>query len=125
MSRLPQIALVAWEDRINAGKVFVRVPNEHGRYVRTDMCVVQVECEMCKAAIGEPCHNRKRDKRYWAGTHSVRRQAADRRRRSGLPVPSEERPRLWDKDVLLEEITILGDAFRDLKAAADQLLAKD
>lgn len=72
----PVIQLVAFEDRYKKW-VFVRVPNEKGRYVRTDPCVVQVECPACKAAVGELC---KGSQGYWAGTHGDRRSAAVRKR---------------------------------------------
>ena len=72
MPRYGSISLVAFEDR-DPDKVFVKVPNERGRWMRTDLCVIAVECPQCNAHKGEPCkHNGK----YWVGTHYVRRRAA-------------------------------------------------
>lgn len=68
----PNIRLVAWEDRGNTC-VFVAVPNERGRYLRTDHSVVVVGCPACNAARGEPCISRQG---YGGGTHAVRRTAA-------------------------------------------------
>lgn len=98
MSITPKISLVAYDDHMRDGKVFVLVPNERGRYVRTDHCVIDAECPQCKASIGEPCHNGGRVPRYWASTHVARRQAADRRCHPSL------RRELPDPEVLLGEI---------------------
>lgn len=68
--RTPRISLVAMEAR-DPGKAFVRIPNEPGRWVLTDRCVVEMECPVCMAAIGEPCHNRRG--KYGVGTHAYRR----------------------------------------------------
>lgn len=72
--RAPAISLVAHDAR-GGGFVFVRVPDEHGRYLRTDMSVVTVACPMCKAAIGEPCTAGSKRTGYSATTHYVRRNA--------------------------------------------------
>ena len=64
------ISLVAFEAR-NPSKAFVRVPNESGRWVYTDRCVVEVHCPTCGAVIGEPCNNGRG--KYTAGTHYTRR----------------------------------------------------
>jgi hypothetical protein len=76
MSVTPRISLVAYEERVG-GFVFVAVPNERGRYIRTDKSVVLVDCPLCRAAIGEPCksHQSTPDG-YGAGTHAVRRDRA-------------------------------------------------
>ncbi len=82
----PSISLVAYADR-EPHFVFVKIPNERGRYVRTDMCVILVPCELCGATVGEPCfrnygvfmRGKESGKRYGAGTHATRRQDADRR----------------------------------------------
>ena len=77
--RMPVISLIAWEDR-STDFIFVRVPNEYGRYLRTDQCVSQVPCPYthCGATVGEPCMH---DGRYVAGTHAVRREAGKNARR--------------------------------------------
>ena len=75
------IGVVAYE--AIKGKVFVRVPNERGRWMLTDVCVVEVPCEWCGAVTGEPCATRKKTDalfRYGVATHVVRRTAADRKR---------------------------------------------
>jgi len=96
----PKISLVAYESKI-PGKVFVGVPNERGRYVLTDRCVIEVECGACCAAVGEPCHNKHGV--YWSGTHCDRRSAWQRLKRNTLRdfkvdgkyfVFSEEKPRI-------------------------------
>ena len=80
----PSISLVAWADR-QPGFVFVKVPNERGRYVRTDTCVVLTACPYCHAGIGEPCFassSTAKHPHYQGGTHSDRRSRAARIRRS-------------------------------------------
>lgn len=94
----PRISLVAYEDR-NPVFVFVAVPNERGRYVRTDTCVLFVTCPQCGASVGEPCHNSSRERRYWNTTHHVRRAAADRRKHTGLR--SKPRARIVDGELVL------------------------
>ena len=74
MSVTPSIKLVAYEDR-QAGFVFVAVPDERGRYLRTDKSVVQVDCPLCKSIKGEPCSG---SQGYSGGTHAVRRTLANR-----------------------------------------------
>lgn len=78
MSIGPKISLIAWADRFPRF-VFVMVPNERGRYVRTDTSVVLVPCPMCLSAIGEPCSRGEDPKKYFAGTHAVRRDIANRK----------------------------------------------
>jgi hypothetical protein len=56
------------------------VPDERGRYVRTDKSVALVECPHCKAMVGEPCRRVHGDG-YGAGTHADRRSFAARVRR--------------------------------------------
>lgn len=68
---MPTISLVAYE-AWPKGKVFVRVPNERGRYVMTDRCVVEVGCPVCKATRGQPCFN-PGTKRVWASVHGDRK----------------------------------------------------
>ena len=85
----PSIRLVAFEDRF-PNFIFVAVPNERGRYVRTDRSVALVHCPACKAVPGEPCRRYRwgmncgldRDPprpaepfTYVAGTHHTRRSA--------------------------------------------------
>lgn len=81
----PQIALIGYH--CTPDKVFIRVPNERGRFVLTDKCVAYVACPYCKAAIGEPCFRESVSafscgKKQWSiqrnyrsGTHASRRTA--------------------------------------------------
>jgi hypothetical protein len=81
--RAREISTVAYHaiDRL----VFVRVPNERGRYMLTDQCVALVGCSQCGACVGEPCANRHLNwyrkhpslpLRYTVSTHVARREAA-------------------------------------------------
>ena len=72
----PQISLVAYETR-DPRKVFVKVPNQRGRWMLTDRCVVEVACKFCGSAIGEPCRSKCHGGRhdYTVDTHYHRRQA--------------------------------------------------
>lgn len=87
--RMPIISLIAFEDR-PAKFIFVRVPDDFGRYVRTDPCVAKVPCERCGATIGEPCKSwGKKPGRYHGATHALRREAADGRRHRGKRLAIE------------------------------------
>lgn len=56
--KTPAISMVAWSTQ-DPRQVFVAIPNERGRYMKTSVCVVQVACPACEAAIGEPCRVRR------------------------------------------------------------------
>lgn len=92
----PRIALVAYEDR-NPYFIFVAVPNERGRYIRTDASVAVAECPVCGAQIGEPClshrfgHPRAK---YCGTTHFARRVATPRGSRPGDVIERVEPPRV-------------------------------
>jgi hypothetical protein len=73
MSVTPRVSLVAWEDR-QAGFIFVAVPDERGRYLRTDRSVAVCECRHCGSLVGEPCKGRNG---YGGTTHVRRRALAD------------------------------------------------
>lgn len=47
------IGIVAYG--VDPSIVFVRVPNERGRWMMVDRCVVEVDCPHCHAVAGEPC----------------------------------------------------------------------
>jgi len=66
----PKIHLVAHEDR-SGHFIFVGVPDERGRYVRTDRSVAFVSCPMCHAVVGEPCKGGPHG--YGGTTHVLRR----------------------------------------------------
>lgn len=82
-----QITTVAYE--CLPGAVFVRVPNERGRWLMTDRCVVEVDCSVCGALCGEPCHNQKHGalRHYGVGTHARRREDGLRRFQKNAPKP--------------------------------------
>lgn len=81
--KTPVIKLLAYEDR-DPHWVFVAVPDERARYVRTERCVVEVWCPQCQAARGEPCKNRQG---YGAGVHYTRRDLARQQRRDEQHPP--------------------------------------
>lgn len=81
---------------IDPSMVMVRVPNERGRWLLTDRCVVEVDCPLCGAVAGEPCRRwlntwrranvmDKREPppaeclRYGVGVHVVRKEAAQQK----------------------------------------------
>jgi len=75
---IPKIHLVAFNDR--DGKIFVGIPNEPGRYLRTEMCVIERVCQTCKSGVGEPCSNlsdhryrMNKIKKYGCTVHTCRR----------------------------------------------------
>lgn len=74
MSFTPRIHLTAWEDRQN-DFIFVAVPNERGRYLRTDKSVVIRGCPFCGSVVGEPC---KAAQGYGGTTHYHRRRGYGR-----------------------------------------------
>jgi len=76
MSASPKIHLVAYQDR-TPDFIFVAIPTQHGRYLRTDKSVAFVGCPNCLAAIGEPCRSGSGDG-YSGTTHVARRNAARR-----------------------------------------------
>ena len=74
-----RLGLVAYEfvpDKL----VFVRIPNEPGRWVLTHHSVAKVACPWCRAVVGEPCFTGKgadvADRRYTAGTYCLRNRRA-------------------------------------------------
>lgn len=73
----PKIALVAYTETTDdgqlSGMVFVAVPNERGRYVKTDLSVVQVSCPKCESVPGEPCKSTNTGDGYTAATHHSRK----------------------------------------------------
>lgn len=55
MSQSLNIGVLAYT--ATPGTVFVRVPNERGRWMLVDRCVIEVDCPLCKAITGEPCRS--------------------------------------------------------------------
>jgi len=90
MSVTPQISLVAYESR-DGRRVFVKVPDERGRYMLTDRCVVEVSCPNCRSAIGEPCKGLQ--KSYSVDTCYLRRRAYNFKRKGwAIPPPVDQMP---------------------------------
>lgn len=89
------IGLVAYA--LDPSKVFVRVPNERGRWMLVDRSVVEVGCPHCDAITGEPCRSvrtswRQLGKphdpiRYASGVHVARRNEWSRV--TGLRFPAK------------------------------------
>lgn len=112
MSVTPAINLIAYT--CTPEKVFVKVPNERGRWMLTDRCVVEVACTHCGAARGEPCFRHfgigqrgipsewMEQRRYGVGTHHVRR--TDYQRQAGhghaRRHPEGAKPRVRAADIL-------------------------
>lgn len=72
MSATPRVSLVAYEDRTSRF-IFVSIPDQRGRYLRTDRSVALVGCPQCGAMVGEPCHGHTGDK--WSSVTHYRRRA--------------------------------------------------
>lgn len=89
------IGIVAYG--LDPSKVFVRVPNEKGRWMMVDRCVVEVDCPYCRAVAGEPCRARTGNQlcgevshdpiRYHVGVHVARREAWQTK--TGLRFPAK------------------------------------
>lgn len=78
MSIAPAISLVAYESR-RKQLVFVKVPDERGRYVLTSRSVVEVACSHCHVVVGEPCRTKQG---YAVTVHYARDNAWRNKRRS-------------------------------------------
>lgn len=68
-------AIKAYEDR-NGGFIFVKVPGEYGRYVRTNHSVALVACPACGSGVCVPCVGQYR--RFTGSMHVDRAVAAHR-----------------------------------------------
>lgn len=70
---MSEVRRIAYEDR--AGNfIFVKVPGEYGRYVRTNWTVALSSCPACGSDAGVPCIGQY--KRYTGSTHADRHVAA-------------------------------------------------
>lgn len=87
--RMPVVSLIAWEQRGPGQFIFVRIPTEYGRYLRTDRSVAYVPCpaSSCNATVGEPC---KFNGKYSAGTHADRRTAYTYLRKTIRTPPADD-----------------------------------
>ena len=70
----PSIKLVAFEERAPSRFIFVAIPDERNRYLRTDRSVALVACPHCLVPVGVPCLGAWN--KYHGGTHHHRRSAA-------------------------------------------------
>lgn len=95
--RMSRIGLVAY-CALPPLSVFVRIPNEPGRWILTHRCVVEVPCPVCHAVEGEPCHDRKQTRRYGTGTHADRRVTYTTKYRYHQPR-DPHKPRLNPRDL--------------------------
>jgi hypothetical protein len=107
---IPKISLVAFEERYNSF-IFVAIPNQRGRYLRTDKSVALVACPICESAIGEPCRSRYGDG-YSCTTHAVRRTKAQRQGQRGAISGDVE-----ESTLDIELIDLLKEARTTLAAA--------
>ncbi|MES2415113.1 MAG: hypothetical protein V4614_15005 [Pseudomonadota bacterium] len=102
----PKIHLVAFQDRQNA-MIFVAVPNESNRWLRTDKSVAAVACPFCHSIAGEPCKRSvaysDRPTVYAGSTHYLRRSAALRLFGHGYRVND-----VVPKDVLTNDVEFSG-----------------
>lgn len=74
----PKINLVAYRDLGKGKQIFVMVPNEVNRWMKTELCVACQECKRCGALVGEPCFDLKKfnsyeTKKYTGTVHYARR----------------------------------------------------
>lgn len=98
MSQSLSIGLIAYG--LDERRVFVRVPNERGRWVFVDRCVVEVDCPHCRAVAGEPCRARESNQlrgefspnpvRYHVGVHVCRKKAWSDK--AGFRFPNRHTP---------------------------------
>lgn len=95
MSQSLSIGLIAYG--LDEHRVFVRVPNEKGRWMLAERCVIEVDCPYCGAITGEPCRAVRRrcephnPVRYHVGTHCDRRD--EWHRKAGRRPSRREPPR--------------------------------
>jgi hypothetical protein len=76
----PKINLVAYRALGGGKKIFVMVPNEANRWLKTELCVAYIGCLQCGALVGEPCYDFKRfntyqNKKYTSTIHCARRRS--------------------------------------------------
>ena len=102
MSVTPKIHLTAYEDR-KGDFIFVAVPDDRGRYLRTDKSVVLRACKWCLSIPGEPC---KGVQGYSGSTNTIRRTGG------GLPISRSEMRSATDWPPMPDPVPIewMGDA---------------
>jgi len=92
--RSKTVSLVAY-CALPPNQVFVRVPNERGRWLITERCVVEVDCPFCNSAVGEPCISRPGN--YTIGVHVWRRSLWQSKGKPGSK--SQHKPRLRASEI--------------------------
>jgi hypothetical protein len=102
----------AFEDR-SGGFIFVKVPNEHGRYVRTNHSVAVAGCPTCGSGACVPCVGQY--KRYTGSVHVDRIvKAQDLLRAAGININStnvngEDHPLIRDDVIGDDEPDVIGE----------------
>ncbi|HEY3434283.1 MAG TPA: hypothetical protein VGK41_01385 [Solirubrobacterales bacterium] len=103
---------------VDPSMVFVRVPNERGRWMLVDRCVVEVDCPYCKAVAGEPCRKVARygrglelhdPIRYGVSVHVTRREAWQKATGHRFPA----------KRAAPHKLRIRAEELGDIQAAAE------
>lgn len=74
--------------------IFIRVPNERGRWMITERCVAEVGCPLCHVEVGEPCISRPGN--YTVGVHVWRRNLWQSKGKPGNGTQHKPRFRLSD-----------------------------
>lgn len=92
--RSKTVSLVAY-CALPPNQVFLRVPNERGRWLITERCAVEVDCDFCGVSAGEPCVSR--SGHYGVGVHIWRRETWRQRGKPGNK--QQHKPRLSTADM--------------------------
>lgn len=96
--------------------IFIAVPNERGRYLRTHICVAYEPCPLCKATLGEPCkHTVAGRLRYNSSVHYRRSFAFKEHSHSIEWTPTEPAPPQQHDDAC-GQLWVLGKKFKDKSA---------
>jgi hypothetical protein len=120
--------VVAYADRMS-GFVFVKVPGEYGRYVRTSRIVTVAGCPACGSNINVPCKGQY--DRYTGSIHADRMRAANSER---LAHGHKDFTFMQSGDVLEEQVTATPEncftlgpeqQAQNLKLTTDVVLALD
>jgi hypothetical protein len=92
--------VVVFEAR-GGGFIFVPVPGERGRYVRTSYAAALVACPSCEGKVGQPC----RGDRGWCGSLHVDRLASAHAvlRKLGAAATLDESRAALREDVLEQD----------------------
>ena len=104
-------SIKSYEDR-NGGFIFVKVPGEYGRYVRTNHVVAFVACPACGSGVCVPCVGQY--KRYTGSVHADRLVAGQKfLREAGININSaarnsEEYPVIKDDIIGDNEPDVIG-----------------